>query len=225
MRWLAAGLISLCFPASAPAAPKLEAGAGRSDVTPPTGFATMGYVRSDAIARGVHTRLYARAIVLRSGGTKVALVTTDLGFTPGGLVADVGDALADRGFSERTLVVSASHTHSAPAGFANFGADNFVAPTMGTPTDFSVEADPQLYGFLVRRIALAIERADENLGPARAGWGRTTLLGVTDNRSVEAHLADHGLRDPAGQGRRVGRTRTASPTRSTRTWTSCASTG
>ena len=52
----------VCSPASAAT---LDAGVGRSDVTPPTGFATMGYVRSDAVARGQHTRLLARAIVLR----------------------------------------------------------------------------------------------------------------------------------------------------------------
>ncbi len=188
-----------CLPASGEAA-ELQAGAGRSDLTPPTGFATMGYVRSDAVARGVHTRLLARTIVLRRGATKIALVTTDLGFTPGGLVADVAAALEDRGFSDRDLVVSASHTHSGPAGFSNFGADNFVAPTTGTPTQFSVSTDPQLYGFLVDRVALSIARADDDLGPARAGWGRTRLLGVTDNRSIEAHLADHSLDLPPGGG-------------------------
>ncbi len=192
-------LFAVAWPGGASAA-GLKAGAGRSDLTPPTGFATMGYVRSDAVARGVHTRLLARAIVLERGATKLALVTTDLGFTPGGLVADVADRLAERGFSERDLVVSASHTHSGPAGFANFGADNFVAPTMGTPTDFNVATDAQLYGFLVDRIALAIERADDDRGPARAGWGHARLLGITDNRSIEAHLADHGLALEPGEG-------------------------
>src|SRR3954469_22850915 len=105
---------------SAAGADPLEAGVGRSDVTPPTGFPTMGYVRSDAIARGQHTRLFARAIVLRSGDRKLALVATDLGFTPGGLVSEVAARLASRGFSERDLVISASHTHSGPAGYANF---------------------------------------------------------------------------------------------------------
>src|SRR4051812_2900779 len=97
-------LVVLALVACAPAsAAKLHAGVGRSDVTPPTGFATMGYVRSDAIARGQHTRLFARAIVLREGGRKLALVTTDLGFTPGGLLADVAARLSSRGFSERNV--------------------------------------------------------------------------------------------------------------------------
>jgi neutral ceramidase len=179
----------------------LQAGVGRSDITPPTGFPTMGYVRDDAIARGQHTRLFARAIVFRQGDTKLALVTTDLGFTPGGLLEEVAAREARRGFSQRNVIISASHTHSGPAGFSNFQSDNFVAPTSGTPTDFKVVGDTRLYGFLIDRVARAIERADDGLGPARAGWGTTSLAGVTDNRSLEAHLADHGLDLPYGTGR------------------------
>src|SRR3954453_4988177 len=190
--------VLLCAPACADAA--LQAGAGRSDVTPPTGFPTMGYVRSDAIARGQQTRLFARAIVLQSGDRKLALVAIDLGFTPGGLVSEVATRLASRGFSERNIVVSASHTHSGPAGYANFQSDNFVAPTMGTPGQFDVAGDTRLSGFLIERVAMAIVRADMNLGPAKAAWGSGTLDGVTDNRSLEAHLADHGLDLPYGAG-------------------------
>jgi hypothetical protein len=47
-------------------AASLQAGVGRSDITPPTGFPTMGYVRDDAIARGQHTRLYALSAGLAS---------------------------------------------------------------------------------------------------------------------------------------------------------------
>src|SRR3954447_17146238 len=176
------GLIALVFLAvlaTAPDALALQAGAGRSDVTPPTGFYTMGYVRSDSVANGQHTRLFARAIVLEQGGKKVALVATDLGFTPGGMTVEVGKKLKARGFDEQNIVISASHTHSGPAGWSPFGSDNFVAPTTGTPTQFNVATDPQLYGFLINRVALAVARADDDLGPARLGWGASTLLGVT----------------------------------------------
>src|SRR3954463_12370645 len=201
MRWvLAIVLVALVAPAGASAATR-RAGVGRSDVTPPTGFPTMGYVRSDAIARGQHTRLFARAIVLRENGRKVALVATDLGVTPGGLLVEVAHRLAGRGYTEQNVIISASHTHSGPAGFSPFQSDNFVAPTMGTPTDFRLAGDPRLYGFLIERVARAIERADNNLGPARAGWGSATLGGVTDNRSLEAHLADFGYDLPPGAGR------------------------
>ena len=197
---VAVGLLLLVVSAPASAAP-LRAGVARADVTPPTGFYTMGYVRSDSVARGQHTRLFARAIVLRSGGRKLALVTTDLAFTPGGMLQEVASRLARRGFNERNVIISASHTHTAPSGYANFQSDNFVAPTRGTITDFKTAGDRRLYGFLVKRVAVAIERADRRLGPARAGWGRTSLFGVTDNRSLEAHLANHGFDLPYGSGR------------------------
>jgi neutral ceramidase len=197
------GLTATLFVAvlmTAPNAYALQAGAGRSDVTPPTGFYTMGYVRSDAVARGQHTRLYARAIVLEQGGRKLALVATDLGFTPGGMTFEVGRKLAARGFDERNIVISASHTHSGPAGWSPFGSDNFVPPTTGTPTKFALDTDRQLYGFLIDRVALAIARADDDLGPARAGWGDSELLGVTQNRSLEAFLANFGKDLAYGQG-------------------------
>src|SRR3954471_23683910 len=199
MRVLAALVVVFVVTTANASAATLRAGVGRSDVTPPTGFYTMGYVRSDAVARGQHTRLYARAIVLRQGDRKLALVATDLGFTPGGMTVEVGKRLAKRGFDERNIVISSSHTHSGPAGWSPFGSDNFVPPTLGTPTSFKLDTDRQLYGFLIHRVplaiapaALAIARADNDLGPARAAWGSSALIGVTQNRSLEAFLANFG---------------------------------
>lgn len=185
---------------TASAADRIEAGVGRSDITPPTGLPTFGYVRDDAIAHGVNTRLFARAIVLKQGQKKLAIVTTDLGATPGGLLAYVAEALAKRGFSESNVIISASHTHNGPAGFSTFQGDNFVAPTKGDPTNFKTAGDPHVLGFLVTRIAIAVARADDDLAPAKVGWGTTQLAGVTDNRSLEAHLADFGFDLPYGGG-------------------------
>src|SRR4051794_36212537 len=200
-RALILGLLAALFACTAPAeAEQLRAGVGRSDITPPTGLFTFGYVRDDAIGHGVNTRLFARAVVLKQGDRKLAIVTTDLGATPGGLFAYVAEALAKRGFNERNLIISASHTHNGPAGFSTFQGDNFVAPTMGDPTNFKVAGDPHMLGFLITRIALAVARADDDLGPAKVGWGNTQLADVTDNRSLEAHLADFGFDLPYGSG-------------------------
>ena len=191
-----------CTVAPADAEARLKAGAGRSDITPPTGYYLMGWVRSDARAQGQFTRLYARALVLGEGRRKVALVAVDLAFVPAGLVADVAERLRRRGFGDDNLVISASHTHSAPAGYSNYPAFNTVAPTDTTPTEFELgtPADPQLYTFLVRRVTKAIARADRDREPAVAGWGKTKLYGVTENRSIEAHLANHGAEVEFGQG-------------------------
>src|SRR5438094_868797 len=45
-----------------------------------------------------------------------------------------------------------------------------------------------------------VRRADDQLAPAKAGWGHTRLVGLTANRSLEAHLADFGIDVPPGKG-------------------------
>jgi neutral ceramidase len=211
MRRLAALLVLLAAPwaaAEAAVAQELRAGVGRADITPRTGYYLGGWTRADRVAQGQHTRLWARALVLEEGGHKVALVAVDLFMVPGGIVKHVGDALAGRGLSEQTILMSASHTHSGPGGYANFKTFNTAAPSLATVTDpFTFyhlldpkPADPQLYSFLVKRIAEAIRRADQDLAPAAAGWGSAELHGLTMNRSIEAHLADHGMSLERGQG-------------------------
>ena len=49
---------------------RLEVGVGRADITSPTGYYMQGWVRSDAVLRGVQTLIPARAIVLRRGHQK-----------------------------------------------------------------------------------------------------------------------------------------------------------
>jgi hypothetical protein len=197
---LAAVVLALAgAPARAHAA-GLRAGVGRADITPPTGYYMGGWANADAIGEGVHTRLYARALVLEQGGRKVALVTEDLAFLSDGMVQEAINRVASRGFDTTNVLVSATHTHSAQAGFMNFTNYNTIFAPRLSPNLVVGGFDPQLYGFMVRRLALAIQRADDDLGPARIGWGHTLLLGVTRNRSLEAHLADFGVDEPRGSG-------------------------
>ena len=80
-----------------------------------------------------------------------------------------------------------------------------ISATLTDPLSFArllnpAPADVQLYTFLVKRIALAIARADANRGPAVAGWGERQLIGLTQNRSLEAHLANFGIHEAFGTG-------------------------
>ena len=127
---------------------------------------------------------------------------------PAGMVKHVADANAARGFTEQNVLISASHTHSGPGGYANFKTFNTAAPSLQTATDpFSFfgllnppPADRQLYTFLTKQIAAAVRRADANREPAQAGWGSAEIRGLTQNRSIEAHLAGHGIMREYGQG-------------------------
>lgn len=193
----------LALTASASAQPKLQVGVGRADITPPTGYYMMGWVRSDAQITGQNTRLWARVIVLKRGSQKVALVSEDLNGIPGGMMAAAANRVRKLGFSQRNVLDSASHTHAAPTGFYNFPTYNSVFMTIKTPTDFDLVGtlDPQLYGFEVRQLAVALRRANANLGPGALGWGEVKIAHLTKNRSLEAHLYDHGIHEAYGQGK------------------------
>src|SRR5437588_3533321 len=118
MRRAVLTLVCLGALAAAPpaAAARLYAGAARADITPPTGYYMMGWVRVDAKVIGQHTRLWARVIVLREGDKKIALVAGDLNAWPGGLLKQAAEMDKDLGYSEQNVVASASHTHAAPTG-------------------------------------------------------------------------------------------------------------
>src|SRR3954454_12361129 len=167
---LAVGLVvfALCTPANALS--KLKVGVGRADITPPTGYYMMGWVRSDGRVIGQHTRLWARVIVLQRGNQKVALVSEDLNGIPGGMMAAAAGRVP--GFSQRNVLDSASHNHAAPTGFYNSSTYNTVFMTLNSPTDFQLTGslDPQLYAFEVRQLAKAIRRANSDLGPGKVGW-------------------------------------------------------
>src|SRR6266545_4792948 len=146
-----AALLILSIPASA--AQPLQVGVGRADITPPTGYYMMGWVRSDGLVTGQNTRLWARVIVLKRGSQKVALVSEDLNGIPGGMMAAAANRVRKLGFSQRNVLDSASHTHAGPTGFYNFPTYNTVFMTIKSPTDFDLTGtlDPQLYGFQVRQ--------------------------------------------------------------------------
>jgi hypothetical protein len=75
--------------------------------------------------------------------------------------------------------------------------------SVNNPAEFKIvdtAADPQLYTFMVKQLAAAIRRADDDLAPAEVGWGYTTIVGLTANRSIEAHLADHNIFVNYGEG-------------------------
>jgi hypothetical protein len=206
------GLVALIFVlvfAPPAGAATLRAGAGQADITPPqTGYYLGGWTRADREAQGQSTRLYANTLVLARGSRKVALVAAELFAIPAGMQEDIARRVAALGFDRTTVLLQASHTHSGPGGYFPNPTYNTAAPSLATATDpFSFvrllnppPADVQLYTWLVDRISASIERANADLAPAEAAWGHATLVGVTQNRSIEAHLADHGIHVPTGQG-------------------------
>jgi neutral ceramidase len=142
----------------------LRAGAASRDITPELRGDFFGYVRPDLRARGVALRLHAHALVLEDGARRIGVVTLDLGAP---LVAGaVFERLVELGFDRGSLIVAATHTHAGPNRPGRFVVDQVVA---------------------------AVHDAVADLRPARAAWGSIRIGDANRNRSLEAHLANHGL--------------------------------
>ena len=190
------------LPTSVPAPGDLQVGVGRADITPLTGYYLMGWERGDSRGLGVQTRLFARAIVLAEHGHKMAFVVEDLNGIAGGILQDALQQVGDPALTEQSVLVSATHTHAGPSGYWNYSAYNTVFPTMTEPASQNIMGtrDDQLYSFEVRQLAAAIRAADNDLGPGAAAWAHRELVGLTMNRSLEAHLADFGIHESYGAG-------------------------
>ena len=96
------------------AAENLRVGAAASVITPPAGTPMAGYYFERA-AEGVHDDLFAKALVLDQGGTRVALVSLDLISTPMGLVEAARKEIErTTGIPGRNVMISATHAHTGP---------------------------------------------------------------------------------------------------------------
>jgi hypothetical protein len=92
----------------------LKVGVAETDITPPNGFPMAGYYH-ERLAEGTIDPLKAKAIVFRSGETSAALVVCDLI----GIATDLSREIRKRatartGIPESNIVVSATHSHTAP---------------------------------------------------------------------------------------------------------------
>ena len=137
----------------------LRAGAARTCVTPALGTIMNGGV-GPGVARHIHDDLFARALVLDDGATRLAFVVVDTCVLDRPVV-EQAKALIEQhtGLSRKQVMISATHTHSAGS----------VCGAHLT------EADPAYRAWLPGRIADALRCAVHNLGPARLGWGSGSL--------------------------------------------------
>lgn len=107
-------LASLTFPTLVNAGEPLQVGVAETDITPPQGFLMAGYYH-ERKATGTIDPLKAKAMVFRSGKQQAAIVVCDLT----GIAVDLSTevrrrASAKTGIPVGHIVVSATHSHTAP---------------------------------------------------------------------------------------------------------------
>jgi len=116
-----------------------------------------------ATARRAHDKLHARCLLVGDGRCRAAIVVVDSCMLPRPLL-DEAKALAAKatGIPADHMLISATHTHSAPAAMGCLGT----------------EPDKAYARTLPARIARSIEIAAGRMGPARVGWA---VVGAPDH--------------------------------------------
>ena len=92
----------------------LTAGVARRIISPPKGIFLIGYGDRSKGNTGVHDDLTATALVLESGGVRVALVALD--------ILTINEFVVDRvraRLAPTEVILCCSHTHSGPIAYAD----------------------------------------------------------------------------------------------------------
>src|SRR6266705_3060884 len=137
-------------------AAEFRAGAAAVDITPTNlPIRTAGNLTLTVVNK-IHDPLHSRAVVLDDGSTRLAIAVVD-----SCMIAredlDEAKAAASRvtGIPIENMLISATHTHTAPAVYGCHGND----------------AEPGYRAWLIPRIGKSIVQAWRNLQPAQVGWG------------------------------------------------------
>jgi len=152
-QFLGALVAAGAWPARA-AAGKLRAGASTANITPQLGCSLAGGM-TDRIGAEVHDELHVRSLVLDNGSAQLAIATVDSCAVPRSILDRAKELIQSHtGIPPSHVLISATHTHSAPpAGHL-----------------FQSVPDPKYTEWLTVKIADAVRLAVNRLEPARIGW-------------------------------------------------------
>ncbi|XP_075974335.1 neutral ceramidase-like [Anticarsia gemmatalis] len=157
--------------------PGYQVGVGIADITGPcVEIAFMGYAEVSQTGTGIHTRQFARSFIFVQGDTRVVLVTADLQSVGIAVRREVVKNLQlkyGQMYNLRNVIITGTHTHSTPGGYlVDFLLDVSIL-------GFSSES----FNAYVQGITRSIERAHENIVPARLFYGQTKVTNAHMNRS------------------------------------------
>ena len=160
----------------------LRAGAAAVDVNPTLFPVRVNGMVEERTATGAADVLMSRAIVLDDGNEKLAIVVVDNLMMPRALLDDAKERASQAtGIPTNRMLISATHSHSAPSAMACLGS----------------RADPAYAEFLPGQIARSIIEAHKALQPAEIGW---TV--VTDEKHNHCRRwifrPDRMIKDPFG---------------------------
>jgi hypothetical protein len=159
-----------------------RAGAAIVDISPTNFPVIVNAMFTERTATAVVDPLFTRALVLDDGTNRIALAVVDTCMMARDLIDAAKDiAVKETGIPKNRIMISATHTHSAPSAMGCLGS----------------RADTNYQKFLMPRIAEAVVRANASLVPAKIGWAVVEDWKHTFNRRW-IRRPDRVLKDPFG---------------------------
>ena len=147
--------------------PPFRAGTAVVDIVPREFPVSMLGSFADRPATSAHDPLEVRAMVFDDGRTRIAIAVCDNCVIPREMLDEAKKLAAERTeIPPERMLISATHTHSAPA----------VVVLSKIPVDVRYAK------LLVDKIAEAIAQAESRLAPARAGWAVVPVPDQVFNR-------------------------------------------
>jgi len=132
-----------------------RAGAAMVDITPTVFPVIVNGMVEERTAEKAHDTLMARSLVLDDGTERIAIVVVDSLMLTRAMLDDVKEQASQHtGIHTNRMLISATHTHSAPS----------AMPCLGS------RVDPEYAQFLPAQIVRSIVLANEKLTPAKVGW-------------------------------------------------------
>ena len=166
------------FCPSAGLSASLSGNAAAIDLTPPLemNVALGGYgARMSQPARGVHDRIWAKALVLTDGEKKYAVVAMDVLGLPPNVKPLVLQKLVDESWAAENLMLLPSHSHASLDMTALNDKNILNSPQIGI-------FQPELLDFVIGKLAHVIDKASTNLQPVKVGTGSVMVDDMNRNR-------------------------------------------
>ena len=158
----------------------LKAGAAVIDVTPHKSMFLHGYPHVERYSEGVHDPLYANALILDNGDEQIGLCTVDMLYISAEMTAEVRSKVSQAtGIAEKNLMISATHTHSAPLTVGDIFYDPVVP-----------EADEAYNSYLTDRLAQVYMDAFQRRRDSEIAFTLTDASGIGGNRRNKNEASD-----------------------------------
>jgi neutral ceramidase len=174
---LLVGMILLTCIFSSPVKAELKGGTAKVDITPPIGAWLSGYGSRNKPSEGILDPLYAKALVLDDGQSKIAIASADLLWVPLEITNEIRQQVQEKlSIPPQNVMICGTHTHFAPK--IDRIAKNW-------PDAAVAQIDESYVQVLKKKIFDSIMLADKGIKEAKLGIGKGEMTEIVYNRRTK----------------------------------------